>query len=146
MGNWNFTDVDKRIADEVSSFLPERVFDAHAHLYTIEHVAPSPSGFFTEGPPVVSIPTWREYLGKQLVGMRFEGGLFIGLPQAGCDLQAPNDFVVSQLVVSAGTRCRVSIRQGFPENCEARRRRSNTMTWTLSARFWRITKKTWLRW
>ncbi len=36
--NWTFNDLDRRIAAELQDFLPDEVFDIHAHLYRLADI------------------------------------------------------------------------------------------------------------
>ena len=41
MATWELTDADRELINrEVEPFLPDRIFDAHAHLFCAEHYAP----------------------------------------------------------------------------------------------------------
>jgi len=33
--NWTFTEIDRKIAKEMADFLPERIFDSHAHIWRV---------------------------------------------------------------------------------------------------------------
>src|SRR5215207_6237067 len=52
MATWELNDADRAlIAREVEPFLPDRVFDAHAHLFCAEHYAPAVRPAHQEGNP-----------------------------------------------------------------------------------------------
>ena len=53
--NWRFTDLDEQVAQEFQDFLPERVFDAHAHVYRVADLNLEGSSLFLEGPPEVMV-------------------------------------------------------------------------------------------
>src|SRR5438034_1361609 len=52
MATWELNDADRAmIAREVEPFLPDRVFDAHAHLFRAENYAPAVRPAHQEGNP-----------------------------------------------------------------------------------------------
>lgn len=95
--NWTFTDLDERVAQEFQTFLPERVFDAHAHVYRVADLNLEGSSLFLEGPPEVGINVWREHSARIFRGARLQGGLFLGTPTANCDRQRVNAYLLAQL-------------------------------------------------
>ena len=108
MTDWTFTEVDRRISKELSDFLPERIFDAHAHLYRLADLNSS-AQFLNDRPGDVSIDTWRERLGRQLGEHRLQGALFIPFPTAGCAIEKVNEFTVSQVSVNMESRGLIAV-------------------------------------
>ena len=100
--NWTFTEIDRKIAEEIADFLPERIFDSHAHIWRVSDWKDSPTGVFAEGPREITIDVWRKHVGRQMGEARLAGGLFLGVPM--CDIDRMNDFLVEQL-------------SGVPANC-----------------------------
>lgn len=54
---WTFNDDDRKLAEALRSFLPDRVFDFHAHIYRLTdlNVSSDSSGLWGEGPEEVSV-------------------------------------------------------------------------------------------
>ncbi len=102
--NWTFTDLDKQAAQELQGFLPERIFDAHAHVYRVNDLNVEGAGLFGEGPPEVGIGTWREYGARIFGESRLEGGLFLATPTANCDPERVNAYLLAQLDTDPGSR------------------------------------------
>ncbi len=100
LGNWTFTDTDDEVARELDSFLPERIFDAHAHIYRVDYLnsgLESPN-VLVDGPADITVDLWRERIENQVGKGRLLGGLFFGAPVTPVmDVQRSNDFVVEQL-------------------------------------------------
>jgi glutamate-1-semialdehyde 2,1-aminomutase len=95
--NWTFDDLDRRIAAELQGFLPDRLCDAHAHLYRTSSLNLAGPSLWTEGPEVVDVAAWREHIGRQVGAERLAGALFVANPCG--DLQAmaaENAFVIAQ--------------------------------------------------
>jgi glutamate-1-semialdehyde 2,1-aminomutase len=101
MATWQLTDADREmIAREVEPFLPERVFDAHAHLFCAEHYAPGTRPVHQEGnPEQLGLAEYLRYAEWLHPGGRTRGGLFFGLAFTG-DRDANNAFVAAE--VAAG--------------------------------------------
>ena len=96
ISNWTFDEVDKRIAAEFEDFLPDDLFDAHAHLYQLKDLKKM-GPVLTEGPEVAGVDVWRGNLGKMVGAERLKGGLFFGFPDADCDIEGANNFLIEQL-------------------------------------------------
>jgi glutamate-1-semialdehyde 2,1-aminomutase len=95
---WHFTDADQLFVDRhVTPYLPDRIFDAHAHLFAHAHYGaiPVPASVATT-PPVVGLDAYREYIEWLHPGGRTKGGLFFGLAFEG-DHVANNDFVAQEV-------------------------------------------------
>ncbi|HDY90103.1 MAG TPA: class III aminotransferase, partial [bacterium] len=111
--NWTFTELDKKIADEISDFLPERIFDSHAHLWRVSDWKNQQSGVYTEGPQVATIDTWREYIGRQVGEKHLTGGLFLGIPM--CEINSTNEFLLEQLRDEPESRALICISPDYPQ-------------------------------
>ena len=97
--NWRFCRDDEEAAAELSGFLPEKLFDIHAHLYRVAdlHLGRGQQGYLTEGPEEAGLIAWRQSLEKQGGGNRLSGGLFFAFPTDDCDVDSANNYVVDQL-------------------------------------------------
>ncbi len=96
-GNWQFTSLDARIAAELAEFVPERVFDAHAHLYRLRDLPEPPPAFLQEGPAKVTPRVWRVRLERQVGRGRVTGGLLMPFPTPGCDVALVNRRLLEDL-------------------------------------------------
>jgi predicted TIM-barrel fold metal-dependent hydrolase len=103
MTSWTLTDADHAmIAREIEPFLPDRIFDAHAHLFTHEHFAPHPVPASYQGVPErIDLATYYQYIDWLHPKGRTKGGLFFGLAFTG-DRDANNDFVAAEVSGSHG--------------------------------------------
>ena len=101
MATWELNDADRAmIAREVEPFLPDRVFDAHAHLFRAEHYAPAARPAHQEGNPErLGLDEYLRYIDWIHPHGRTVGGLFFGLAFTG-DRAANNRFVADE--VAAG--------------------------------------------
>jgi glutamate-1-semialdehyde 2,1-aminomutase len=106
MPSWHLTAADRdMIAREVEPFLPDRVFDAHAHLYSQEHFTPGTvPAQLVDTPQHVGLAEYMHYVKWLHAQGRTVGGLFFGLAFTG-DRDANNAFVAAE--VAAGRQ------QGF---------------------------------
>ncbi len=102
MSSFEFTDADRAfLAREVLPFLPDRIFDAHAHLFCHEHYPADtiPPGLAST-PPRLGLAEYAALMEWLHPGGRVVGGLFFGLAFLG-DRQANNEFVSAEVNGSA---------------------------------------------
>jgi glutamate-1-semialdehyde 2,1-aminomutase len=101
MARWEQLDHDRALhARWVASWLPERIFDAHAHLYHRRHYAPQPEPWYLDDG--VDAYGYAEYLRTiewLHPGQRTRGGLFFGLAFLG-DRAGNNAFVAAELAAA----------------------------------------------
>ncbi|MCA9041229.1 MAG: amidohydrolase family protein [Planctomycetaceae bacterium] len=85
-------DVDRDFYDrEISTFIPDRIYDAHTHLYHADHFAPAASQF----PRVVGLSEYRELIDVLHPG-RDVSALFIPMPGAKEHSESANEWIASQ--------------------------------------------------
>src|SRR6476619_4941992 len=98
MAAWTFTDADQEfVARHVAPFLPDKIFDAHAHLFCHAHYAPGTLPAHLQGTPaVMGLDVYREYMNWVHPDQRTQGGLFFGLVFTG-DRDGNNDFVAQEV-------------------------------------------------
>lgn len=105
MRDWTVTDLDRELFDrELASFVPERIFDAHAHWYRADHF---PAGetppLIKSGPSVAGSAAFDEAIGQLMPNRRHEG-LFFPFPHAQVDVKRANDFLHEQLLLRPSSR------------------------------------------
>ncbi len=104
MTTWQFTEADHDFLNRyVTPYLPDQIFDAHAHLFCHAHYAPAimPPSLATT-PPVLGVPAYRTYIDWLHPGGRTKGGLYFGLAFQG-DRVANNDFVAQEVAAAQAT-------------------------------------------
>ena len=92
------TDADRSFRErEVLPFLPDRIFDVHAHLFCHEHypAASLPPSLATT-PPRLGLAEYGSLTEWLHPGGRVVGGLFFGLAFLG-DRQANNEFIAAEV-------------------------------------------------
>ena len=93
---WELREYDREFfARELDSFVPNQVFDSHAHLYEIGHWNPVPPGLKV-GPPVATLDEYRRQM-DWILPRRQMSGLFFGAGLSEQRYQASNQFVVSEV-------------------------------------------------
>jgi glutamate-1-semialdehyde 2,1-aminomutase len=112
--NWQFTDVDERISDKLQGFIPEKVYDSHAHLYRLQDNNTDGRTFIDEGPDEAGFDVWREHTGRYLKGSQPSGGLFFPHPSYNCNVDASNDYLSKQLGLSPESRGLILISPDYP--------------------------------
>jgi glutamate-1-semialdehyde 2,1-aminomutase len=95
---WYFTDADRDfLARYVEPYLPNRIFDAHAHLFSQNHYSAGSVPAHLQGAPVdIGIDSYREYIEWLHPNGRTKGGLFFGLAFQG-DRAANDQFVMDEV-------------------------------------------------
>jgi glutamate-1-semialdehyde 2,1-aminomutase len=107
---WTYTDLDREIFErELESFVPPRVFDAHAHLYDMSHLGDAAPALLAGGPSVVGLETYQKYI-EQITPGRKTTGLFFGFPAADVDIAAANGFVSDEIRRAPESRGQMLIR------------------------------------
>ena len=101
MKPWTYTEADQEfVALHVEPFLPDRVFDAHAHLFTHDHYPEGVPTGLADTPPRLGLAEYKETIEWLHPNTRTVGGLFFGLAFMG-NRDANNDFVASECAVSS---------------------------------------------
>ena len=91
---WHQTDADRSLLAELVGRLPERIADAHAHIYRTAHLDPVPD-FIEPGPADSGIEEWRAHVGTIVGGAeRLDGALILPYPNRSSDTAEVNRFVV----------------------------------------------------
>ncbi len=96
MARWLLTQADRDFsARDIEPFLPDRIFDAHAHLFCREHFDPLPAGY--RGMPArLDLSGYYNFIDWIHPGGRTLGGLFFGLAFSG-DRERNNRFVAEEV-------------------------------------------------
>ncbi|HOX39596.1 MAG TPA: amidohydrolase family protein [Candidatus Brocadiia bacterium] len=95
--NWTIREIDARIVrDRLQGWLPERVFDAHAHLYRVCDLGSKAGEFARSGPEIAGYGEWRARM-TELLGPREFAGFFFPMPSATVDVAAANSFLAGEL-------------------------------------------------
>lgn len=98
MTQWQLTDADREfVSRHVEPHLPDKVFDAHAHLFCRAHYTPEtlpPS--LADVAPEIGLKAYRQYIDWIHPKQRTVGGLFFGLAFLG-DRVANNEFVAQEV-------------------------------------------------
>jgi len=95
--NWQYLDSDRELYEcELESFVPPRIFDAHAHLYENRNFNAGPPPLLAQGPASVGWDVYRHYI-AQILPRRRVSGLFFSFPSPSLDFAASNDFLIRQV-------------------------------------------------
>ena len=94
MTSWQQTAADQSfIARDLADFLPDRIFDAHAHLFLHSHYPDTgPPAGLAQMPARLGLAEYREAMEWIHPGNRTKGGLFFGLVFLE-DRAGDNDFI-----------------------------------------------------
>ena len=98
MHDWIATDFDRELFDrELNQFVPDRVFDAHAHLYRADHFPPDEiPALVAGGPAVAGFEEFDRRIDEITPGRPTEG-LFFPFPELHVDVDAENEFLFHEL-------------------------------------------------
>lgn len=101
MPRWTLTEADRKfVARDIEPFLPDRIFDAHAHLFCHEHFEALPAGY-QDMPARLDLARYYRYIDWIHPGGRTRGGLFFGLAFTG-HRERNNQFVAAEARDSPG--------------------------------------------
>ena len=99
---WELRDYDREFfAKELADFVPEQIFDAHAHLYELAHWGPGSA--VEKGPTVASLVEYRRQMEWLLPG-RKPSGLFFGAGLTEERRNASNQFVATEVATDDSSR------------------------------------------
>ena len=117
--NWEALDQDREIFDrELNAFVPNRIFDAHAHLYRKQFFSAALPSLVAAGPDA-GLEAFSHFIDGLTPG-RTTSGLFFGFPDASIDIEGNNRFVAEQVRQDAASRAQMLITPGMdPEYIRA---------------------------
>jgi glutamate-1-semialdehyde 2,1-aminomutase len=98
MSAWTFTDADREfVARHVEPYLPDKLFDAHAHLFCHAHYPPGRLPEHLNGTPTeIGLAVYRQHMEWLHPRGRTVGGLFFGLAFQG-DRTGNDNFVAAEV-------------------------------------------------
>lgn len=104
MSDWIVTDQDRELfARELESFVPQVIFDAHAHCYSTRHFKPEGvTTFLKAGPRDAGIGEFRRCMGEMIPGRKIEG-LFFPYPSLAVDTEQANGYLAAELKGNPGS-------------------------------------------
>ncbi len=92
---WELRAYDQEFfAKELDSFVPDEIFDSHAHLYEISHWASR--SLIEKGPPVVTLDEFRRQM-EWITPGRKTTGLFFGAGLSEARYEESNRFVAGEV-------------------------------------------------
>ena len=102
--DWVLQEQDERIRDrELRDFVPDKVFDAHLHLYAADHFDGAGPALTRSGPEIAD---WSEYQSRtrQILPAREISGLAFGFPATNVRFNVANQFVSQEVQRGGGIR------------------------------------------
>ena len=109
-GDWEVLDSDRELFQrELQSFVPDRIFDAHCHLYERAQFLADTPALIASGPERASIDVFRQQMNLMHPGRRCDG-LFFGYPHPRIDMDAANRFVAGEIADQPACRAQMLIR------------------------------------
>jgi glutamate-1-semialdehyde 2,1-aminomutase len=92
---------------ELNGFVPDAIFDAHAHLWARSHLPPDASDTFRKTEEeVIDMAAYRRRMAELLPGRRVVGGLFLpgAVGARGEQVQAQNELIAREVRVDPNSR------------------------------------------
>jgi len=114
--NWTFNKNDACAAAEIRDFLPDKVFDIHAHVYRVADLRLGKPGFITEGAAEVGADIWRQCQERQFGPGILSGALFFPLPSENSDVIRQNEYLIEQLDLSESCKGLLLVTPHMPED------------------------------
>lgn len=93
---WSSTPSDETVAASLSKFLPDKLFDFHAHLYRRQDYGGTVSALIQSSPEYVDLSIWKSAVSRQVGVDRLIGGLFFPYPHSTVNVPHANQFVCEQ--------------------------------------------------
>ena len=111
MQDWLVTDYDREIIErELDSFVPPRVFDAHAHLYALDHFRRDEDLMFLPmGPDTAGVEEYSLRIDEIMPGRSIDA-LFFPMPRTSVDFDAINEFVASEVLKRPRSRAQMLVK------------------------------------
>ncbi|MFO0948540.1 MAG: amidohydrolase family protein [Planctomycetota bacterium] len=107
--DWQYTDLDREIFErELDSFLPRRIYDAHAHLYDVAHFGGLAPPLCSSGPARGDLATYRAFMSQMMPG-RSASGLFFAMPNIHLDRDSANSFIRDEARKDAHSRAHLLV-------------------------------------
>ena len=99
---WELREYDQEFfARELDSFVPDQIFDSHAHLYNVRHW--TFRSFVEKGPPVVTLEEFKRQM-EWITPRRRTTGLFFGAGLSEARHEESNRFVAAEVARDPGSR------------------------------------------
>lgn len=114
-GNWSFNRDDEEAIKELDGFVPEKVFDIHAHIYRVKDLNLTEEGLLSQGPEEKGVAFWRECLGK-ILSKAPQKALIMPFPTAGCNIDDANKYLIEQLCAFPENKGLIMITPDYPLN------------------------------
>lgn len=115
LSDWEYTDWDQELFQrELDTFVPPKIFDAHAHLYDVRHFSDGTvPDFLKAGPAIASFEEYQSRI-QQITPARTTTGLFFGYPHSNIDVDGENQFVSTECLRSAGSSAQMLVPTRMP--------------------------------
>ncbi|WP_409342441.1 aminotransferase class III-fold pyridoxal phosphate-dependent enzyme [Paenibacillus sp. MBLB4367] len=101
--HFTYTERDLLVREQLEGFVPERIFDAHAHIWRVKDLHLQAASIWSEGEEEMSVSRWRSSV-EQLLGRQIQGGLLFPAPFKSCDLDQANRYLIEQLEEETSSR------------------------------------------
>lgn len=96
MRDWQLREEDHEFfEDEIDSFLPQQIFDAHCHLYRSDHFGAPVPPLAASGPAVADWACYLRHMHSVMPGRQYSG-LAFPFPSRSVDVPAANDLVAAE--------------------------------------------------
>lgn len=115
--HYTFIELDRQAREELASYIPERIFDVHAHIWRVSDLNLTGESFFSEFAQEMSVEVWRNSV-QQLLGKPVEGGLLFPMPVQHADVDKSNQYLLDQmdqLVPKSFVRGLMMVTPEYPE-------------------------------
>ena len=107
---WKLLDLDRELFErELQTFVPSRVFDAHAHLCERSYFGDDPPKFLLGGPEYIGMSAYQAHI-ADILPQRKTSGLFFGHPFEKGDAIANNQLVAREVALDPNSRAQMLIR------------------------------------
>ncbi len=113
--NWIFNETDETVLREIKDFIPDKIFDAHAHVYRVKDLNIPESVFYNAGPEEAGVKEFRGYMDKILGSGCLQGSFLMPVPTKYGDIKKANDHVSKQLEIDNESFGGILISPNYPK-------------------------------
>lgn len=118
ISNWDINETDREALEalkDLGGFIPERICDAHAHIYRVKDLNINlPLFLHSEKPEGAGIDLWGKCM-QDILGVIPQKALFMPFPSPQCSIEAANNYLIEQLAKNSHNKGLILVAPDYSE-------------------------------